>query len=442
MGSPETVEEVKSSLLGTMKGEISQKFENYITVLVRDPVFKNAIKTNLMTERVEIVKEVGWKRSGTVLTDNDLRYIRFYLEKNYDLVNPKTIQEAVELVANEQKFHPICELLESLKWDGVERIKDMLHHFLGVKSDEYAYEVLKLFLIGCIKRVYEPGCKFDYMLCLVGGQGAGKSSFFRLLAIMNEWFSDDLKKLDDDNVYRKMQGHWIMEMSEMLSIGTAKSTDEIKSFLSRQKENYKDPYDKYAKDRHRQCVFGGTTNRQDFLPLDRTGNRRFLPVLVDMDNAETHILTNEADSRKYIMQVWAEAMVLYQNNDYAMKFPEHLEEQLLAIQKECMPDDSLAGMVQVFLDDYKGDYVCSVQLYEDALKNKYDKPKAKDLKDINDVMNNSVIGWRKCKSQRRLDGYGQQRAWERIKPLGSVNETSSLSHGFEPVTEQMNLPFD
>ena len=75
MGSPETVEEVKSSLLGTMKGEISQKFENYITVLVRDPVFKNAIKTNLMTERVEIVKEVGWKRSGTVLTDNDLRYI-------------------------------------------------------------------------------------------------------------------------------------------------------------------------------------------------------------------------------------------------------------------------------------------------------------------------------------------------------------------------------
>ena len=140
---------------------------------------------------------------------------------------------------------PICELLESLEWDGVERIKDMLHHFLGVKSDEYAYEVLKLFLIGCIKRVYEPGCKFDYMLCLVGGQGAGKSSFFRLLAIMNEWFSDDLKKLDDDNVYRKMQGHWIMEMSEMLSIGTAKSTDEIKSFLSRQKETYKDPYDKY-----------------------------------------------------------------------------------------------------------------------------------------------------------------------------------------------------
>mgnify|MGYP002581090698 CR=1 FL=1 len=42
--------------------------------------------------------------------------------------------------------------------------------------------------------------------------GAGKSTFFRMLAINDDWFSDDLKKIDDDNVYRKMQGHWIIEM--------------------------------------------------------------------------------------------------------------------------------------------------------------------------------------------------------------------------------------
>ena len=33
------------------------------------------------------------------------------------------------------------------------------------------------------------------MLCLVGGQGAGKSTFFRLMAVRDEWFSDDLRKL-------------------------------------------------------------------------------------------------------------------------------------------------------------------------------------------------------------------------------------------------------
>ena len=110
--------------------------------------------------------------------------------------------------------------------------------------------------------------------------GAGKSTFFRLLAVRDEWFSDDLRKLDDDNVYRKLQGHWIIEMSEMMATANAKSIEEIKSFLSRQKEVYKIPYETHPADRPRQCVFGGTSNALDFLPLDRSGNRRFIPVMV------------------------------------------------------------------------------------------------------------------------------------------------------------------
>ena len=85
-----------------------------------------------------------------------------------------------------------------------------------------------------------------------------------MLAIKDEWFSDDLRRLDDDNVYRKLQGHWIIEMSEMIATANAKSIEEIKSFLSKQKETYKVPYETHPADRLRQCVFAGTTNRQDF----------------------------------------------------------------------------------------------------------------------------------------------------------------------------------
>ena len=77
-------------------------------------------------------------------------------------------------------------------------------------------------------------------------------------------------------MYRKLQGHWIIEMSEMIATANAKSIEEIKSFLSRQKEVYKIPYETHPEDRLRQCVFGGTSNALDFLPLDRSGNRRFL----------------------------------------------------------------------------------------------------------------------------------------------------------------------
>ena len=151
----------------------------------------------------------------------------------------------------ENKYHPIRDYLNALVWDGTERIRFCLRHFLGADADDYTYEALKLFLLGAISRAFQPGCKFEIMLCLVGGQGAGKSTFFRLLAVRDEWFSDDLRKLDDDNVYRKLQGHWMIEMSEMMATANAKSIEEIKSFLSRQKEVYKIPYETHPADRPR-----------------------------------------------------------------------------------------------------------------------------------------------------------------------------------------------
>ena len=162
----------------------------------------------------------------------------------------------------------------------------------------------------------------------------GKSTFFRLLAVKDEWFSDDLRRLDDDNVYRKLQGHWIIEMSEMIATANAKSIEEIKSFLSKQKETYKVPYEIHPADRLRQCVFAGTTNRQDFLPRDRTGNRRFIPVPVDAELAEVHILDNEEESRAYIDQLWAEAMTIYNSGNYKLAFS-------LPCRKRCKPPAGL-----------------------------------------------------------------------------------------------------
>ncbi len=127
-------------------------------------------------------------------------------EDNYALTSEKKIQKAISIVADNNKYHPIQDYLNSLEWDGTERIRYALTKFLGAEESEYVYECLRLFMLGAIHRVFKPGCKFEVMLCLVGGQGAGKSTFFRLLAVKDEWFSDDLRKIDDENVYRKMQG--------------------------------------------------------------------------------------------------------------------------------------------------------------------------------------------------------------------------------------------
>lgn len=189
-------------------------------------------------QNVDEVRDLGWRRNRntSALTDTDVKYLLLYFEQTYGLTSEKKMTAALSIVANENCYHPIQDVLNGLVWDGTPRIRSCLHHFLGADESDYVEEMLKHFLLGAIRRGFFPGSKYEEMLCLVGGQGAGKSSFFRLLASRDEWFSGDLKKLDDDRVFLKLQGHWIIEMSEMLATSSAKSIEEIRSFISRQKK--------------------------------------------------------------------------------------------------------------------------------------------------------------------------------------------------------------
>ena len=216
--TPRTVADVKEMLTKHSNGEIQRTIQNCITILQNDHVLADAIRLNLLSERIDIVKPVGWPRSGKTLNDIDMKYILRRMEK-YGISSEKKIESAIHIVANENRYHPIRDYLNGLQWDGTERIAHVLHHFLGAAEDEYTCETMKIFLLGAIKRVFQPGCKFETMLCLVGGQGVGKSSFFRLLAVKDEWFSDDLRRLDDDNVYRKLQGHWMWGGGWLQSMG-------------------------------------------------------------------------------------------------------------------------------------------------------------------------------------------------------------------------------
>ena len=359
---PRSVEEIRESLTVTEKGQTANTIGNCQTVFCQDPLLKGAICLNLLTDRVDIVRDLGWRRSTSALTDTDVKYLLLYFEQNYGLTSEKKLTAALSIVANENCYHPIQDALNALVWDGQPRIRSCLHHFLGAEVSDYVEEMFRHFLLGAVRRVFHPGSKYEEMLCLVGGQGAGKSTFFRLLAMKDEWFSDDLKRLDDDKVFAKLQGHWIIEMSEMLATSTAKSIEEIRSFISRQKETYRIPYETQPKDRLRQCVFGGTSNTLDFLPLDRAGNRRFLPIMVYPEVAEVHILENESASRAYLLQVWAEAMSIYKRGRYSMKFTKEIQKQLVEVQKDFMPEDTEAGQF-VFLDTAWMDEITEERLH-------------------------------------------------------------------------------
>ena len=442
---------IRESLEKTEKGGTANTILNCVTVYELDPTFAGKISRNLLTETDDIIAPMPWQRVGTRFDDRDLPHVLLYFEQYYGIRSEKCIQNAFRVVASKHSFHPIRNHLNQLKWDGIHRVRYALHHFLGADVSDYNETCLQVFMLGAVRRVFEPGCKFELMLVLTGGQGAGKSSFLRLLAGRDEWFSDDLKRLDDEKIYQRLAGHWILEMSEMVATANAKSIEDIKSFLSRNKDTYKFPYDRYATDHLRQCVFAGTTNKLDFLPMDRSGNRRFLPVQVHPEQAETHVLADEAASRAYIDQMWAEIMAIYRSGEYSIHLNSDMEKQLAQEQEQYQQEDTLAGQIYSFIENFPGNKLCSKMIYHEGLNHPYDDPKQWETREIYEIVNTGIAkgiiqGWRAFTTSRRFEKYGTQRGWERVpqaaKEVQDKPSSDSLEQmGFLLVEPGADFPF-
>ena len=446
MADKSKVDEVKQMLEYTQKGTAKATVGNYMVVLRNDPLVRESMKYNKLTGRIDIVKKLWWNEEICKLDDDGRTYFYYFFERYYKLTSEKCMDKALRIEANSRAYHPICEYLEQLEWDGQERIRYVLQRYMGADASDFVYEVVKHFLMEALSRIYRPGCKADEMLCLVGQQGAGKSTFFRFLALNDDWFSDDLKQLNDSKIYEHLRGHWIMEMSEMIAAISAKSNEEIKSFLTRQKDTYRNPYDKYEEDRKRQCIFAGSTNTRQFIPFDRTGARRFLPIAIDSSKAEKHILDDEKEARAYFDQLWAEAMEIYwstENKSSLLKFSKEMEQKISEYRKQFTQEDTMAGMIQGWLDAYKGTHVCSVQIWKEAFDHFEREPKKFETNEICSIMDTQITGWKRDGIHRfSKEGYGRQRSWVREGTEEGGNEPDK--DGFTKLTkaEQLELPFD
>ena len=138
-----SVSDVKGLLELTKNGKPFSTIDNAAIIFREDPVFAGTLKNNLFRERIELTGKMPWPRVTIDVNDMDDIHIRHYFEKTYQLTNDKKIREGMQIVASENSYHPVREYLNSLKWDGKERIRYVLHHFLGADTDDYVYEFMK-----------------------------------------------------------------------------------------------------------------------------------------------------------------------------------------------------------------------------------------------------------------------------------------------------------
>jgi hypothetical protein len=248
------------------------------------------------------------------LSDADVSTFRANIERRFISMKGEPLAigkdaawDAVLAVAPDRTFHPIRDYLDALTWDGTARLERVAVEMLNSGHDlPLVRRFVRLWFIGCVARIYQPGCKMDNMLVLVSDQGFVKSTFFATLA-GPRYFTDTTINFENKDSLMVMRRAWIAEHAEMKALMAAKSEEEIKAGITRTVDEFRPPYGRASVRVPRHTVFAGTTNNGEFL-RDPTGNRRYWPVLVS-DRIDIEKVSAWRD------QLWAEAVVAYRNKE-------------------------------------------------------------------------------------------------------------------------------
>ncbi len=263
----------------TKDGVYRNTFYNIVTLLrgvCGDDIFRH----DKFTVCDRYGRKPPWGGSaGDEMRDVDANRIKYWLDDAHMIeASLSTIHEAIVSVADANAFHPVREYLDRLPaWDGVPRIDSWLRDYMAAEAEEpYLSAISRKVLCAMIARIYEPGCKFDHVLILVGEQGIRKST--SALALAAPWSANTAINVADKDSVMNMKGQWIIELGELSSMAK-NDVNQLKEFVSRTTDRIRVPFGRLAENFPRQCIFIGTTNSEEFLK-DTTGNRRYWPVKV------------------------------------------------------------------------------------------------------------------------------------------------------------------
>ena len=415
------------------EGKVLQTIHNAKEAIEYDQFLYGRIRMNTLAYAPYVFGSLPWgERSNQVREWNNVddSNIKMYLEKHYGIRPSEKVMDALTIVADRHSYNPVTDMLEQCyhQWDGLEHIKHLLPDYLGVEETRYTTEVLKLFMLGAITRAYNPGCKFDYVPIIYGNQGCGKSTFCRALAIDDSWYDDNFNTIEGDKAAEKLRGLWMAELAELLATKKAKELESIKSFLTSRADNYRPPYNRRTESRKRVCVFIGTTNSDHFL-TDRTGNRRFLPLIANKEAATTLITIPENYNKALIdiRNAWGEAMDIIKKAGkwIPLVLPEDLNEDVARMQRRFQEDDPQVGMIQTYLDTCGSDKICVLELWEKALGNP-GKPQKYESNLLHTIMQQEIDGWARIDKRQRCGDYGLQICYKRTNEYINVDNIGEL----------------
>lgn len=420
------------------KGEYENSANNLNVIIQYDQFLKDVFKLNTFDNRRYVTRSLPWRKVDIMepLRDVDYSGVRNYIECVYGIVSSQKVDDALALEFEKKRFHPITEYLKSLVWDKTQRIDTLLIDYFGADDNAYTRAAIRKMLCAAVARVFEPGVKFDTALILVGPQETYKSTFIKKLG--KHWFSDTFTTVQGKESFEQLQGAWIIEMAELSGLKKAE-VETIKHFISKREDQFRPAYGRTVETYKRQCVFFGTTNKDDFL-RDPTGNRRFLPIDVRPEFVTKSV--PEDLTEEEIDQIWAEAYKLYRAGE-----PLYMtgEEDVIAKieQHKHSETDERKGVIEEYLnkkypDNWNDmdlydrrhwledplsqngaipkDFVCVAEIWCECLgKDKTDMSRY-NTREVNEILR-SLPEWEYINSTKNFSIYGKQKYYKRKDSL-------------------------
>lgn len=332
-----------SKLKRTKQGIPESDVYNCLLILECDPELKGKVGLDEFAHRLTVLGDLPWrtKNSSLYWTDTDDACLRNYFATKFRIKGKGIIDDALQEVTQDNKFHPVRDYLQGIKWDGECRVDELFIKYLGAEDTPYVRAATRKWLCGAVARVMHPGIKFDTAIVLYGSQGLGKSLILEKLG--KSWFNNSLVDIKTKDTMEQIQGSWVIELGELAP--TFKNENEIvKAFISRTSDRFRSPYGRRTEEYPRQCVFAGSTNNLMFLK-DRTGNRRFWPITGDKDRktANSWDITDEE-----IDQIWAEAFYYWLEGE-SLVLEGAVAEEAMRVQMSHTEGGELMGLIEEYL---------------------------------------------------------------------------------------------
>lgn len=319
--------------------------KNIDLVFSNDPALKGLFALNQFDNKPAVLRSSPWReiKEAEPMRDVDLSGLRNYIEKAYGIAAKEKVADCLKLELHRNAWHPIREYLNGLIWDGEKRVDHLFIDFFGCDNTAYSREAARKTLCGAVARVFRPGVKFDLVPVIIGDEGIMKSTFWARLG--GRWYSDTFFKVEGKEGLEQLHGAWILEIAELAGLRKS-DAESTKHFLTKQIDQFRPAYGHVIESYPRQNIFVGTTNIRDFLK-DPTGNRRFLPILANMQSSTKSVDTDLVGDT--IHQIWAEAVHYFMQGE-RLYLGSEAAAQAKAIQAGHMERDERAGLIERFLD--------------------------------------------------------------------------------------------